>query len=520
HGVTGSGKTEVYFELLQSTIERGKRGLFLVPEISLTPQLIERFSRRFGDEFAVIHSGLTDRERTNFWWDIVEKRKKILIGVRSALFCPIDDLGIVIVDEEHEPSYKQDSQFRYHARDAAVMLGKFFDCPVILGSATPSMESWQNIQQGKFHYHSIPNRVGIAKLPEVTMVDLREEKNKCEEGDPYWLSPTLKYKIADQLEKKQQVLLFLNRRGEAHSVLCTDCGKNYSCPNCDVHLTLHSKNHLVCHYCDYHDTLAELCPDCGSDKVRDIGVGTEKVEKELQRIFPNANVARADRDEIQRRNDYENLIENMMDRKIDILVGTQMVAKGLDFPGVDLVGVVMADLTLNLPDFRSAERTFQLTVQVAGRAGRHSSNGEVVIQTYNPEHYSLSNALSHNYIEFAQQELSFRSELAYPPAGQSALIQIQGPTAERTKKTGQNVRHFLQRALEEWNSRGDLKGVQILGPAPAPLSKLRGRFRFQIFLKGPKGSALSNLVSLVASHLDLVEPGTRLSFDIDPINIV
>ncbi len=515
-GITGSGKTEVYFELLEKVLEEGKRGLLLVPEISLTPQLISRFTKKFGNEVALLHSQLTDRERTNQWWSIVDKEKKILIGVRSALFCPIDDLSLIIVDEEHEPSFKQDETLRYNARDAAIVLGQLSGATVVLGSATPSLETWQNAISGKYELHQLKNRIGTAELPSVEIIDMSEaEKSKdTKEERPYWLSKNLHTKIKEHTDRKKQVAIFLNRRGEAHSLLCTDCGASVVCPNCSVNLTVHSQNHLICHYCDFHENMNETCKVCSSESIRTIGLGTEKVEIELKKLFPNLRIARADRDRISSREEMEELIDQMMNREIDILVGTQMIAKGLDFPHLTLVGIVLADLTMNLPDFRASERTFQLIVQVAGRAGRHLDAGEVVIQTYNKEHPALTMALAHKFENFAEQELESRRELLYPPFGQVAMVKVQSLHKDRAESAIHSIAHWLREILNKNND------VMILGPVKAPLFRLRGKYRYQILLRGPKGMLLSQICKEIQKHQENLPSGTKLSFDIDPIHML
>jgi primosomal protein N' (replication factor Y) len=437
-GVTGSGKTEIYLRLLEKVLEEGKTGIVLVPEISLTPQLIQRFSRRFGDKIAALHSQLTDRERTTQWWDIIEGRKRILVGARSALFCPIQNLGLIIVDEEHEPSYKQDEKLKYNGRDAAVMLAKQADCPIVLGSATPSLETWKNAVEKKYHLHTLKNRVANRSLPDMLVVDLREEKaseeaQKLKEEKyshlPFWMSPLLFEKMRSTLDDGYQAALFLNRRGVAQMVLCPACGHTRECPNCDINLTLHHHTHLVCHYCDYHESLKNKCPDCSEGHLEAMGLGTELLENDLAKLFPDKKIARADRDEIQTRTDLEDLILGMEEGTIDILVGTQMIAKGLDFPKLKLVGLVLADVGFNLPDFRATERSFQLITQMSGRSGRHVKPGEspgtVVIQTYNPEHESLVFAQKHDFEGFAQQELNNRSALSYPPVGKLLGFRLQ-----------------------------------------------------------------------------------------------
>ncbi|MGZ3747617.1 MAG: replication restart helicase PriA [Pseudobdellovibrionaceae bacterium] len=522
-GVTGSGKTEVYLRLLQKTLDEGKTGLVLVPEISLTPQLINRFVRRFGDKIAALHSQLTERERTNQWWDIIEGRKSILIGARSALFCPIQNLGLIIVDEEHEPSYKQDEKLKYHGRDAAVMLAKQADCPIILGSATPSLETWRNVLESKYHLHTLRNRVANRSLPDMIVVDLRSEKasEKKYPELPFWISPLLFEQMKATLDAGDQSALFLNRRGVAQMVICPACGHTRECPNCDINLTLHHHSHLVCHYCDYHESLKDKCPDCTDGHLEAVGLGTELLEKDLNTLFPGKNIARADRDEIQNRADLENLIINMENGTIDILVGTQMIAKGLDFPKLKLVGLVLADVGFNLPDFRATERSFQLITQMSGRSGRHIKDGEspgtVIIQTFNPEHESLAYAQKHDFEGFAQYELNNRVQLNYPPHGKLIGFRIQGIHLRVVQDAARLLANRTQ-ALKAQFSK--YKDVEILGPAEAPLAKLRGQFRFHLLLKGPFAALLNTFVRQAMGNEEWVPKGVRILLDVDPMNLL
>lgn len=518
-GVTGSGKTEVYLRLLEDVLARGKQGLVLVPEISLTPQLVQRFAARFGDQIAVLHSQLTDRERTNQWWDIIEGRKKILIGARSALFCPLNNLGVVIVDEEHEPSFKQEEKLKYHGRDAAIMLAHLHDCPVILGSATPSLESWKNAQDGKFHLHRMRNRVQMRSFPEIQILDLRaQEKNP---DLPFWLTTSLHTAIQEILDKKEQVALFLNRRGVAQSILCPDCGFTHECPNCDISLTLHGKSHLVCHYCDYHQDLKLSCPSCKEGQLTALGMGTELLESELGKLFPEARIARADRDEVQSRMEMEELIAKMESGDIDILIGTQMIAKGLDFPKLNLVGLVLADVGFNLPDFRATERSFQLITQVSGRAGRHVKAGEkpgqVIVQTYNPDHPSLVFAQNHDYEGFAAQELQFREPLKYPPLGKLVSYKIQGIHLSKVQGT---ARLLAQRCTQLKIQNPRYKEIEVLGPAEAPIAKLRGQFRYHLLIKGLDHRVLNAFCHQVLGDQKWLETGTRISVDVDPLHLL
>lgn len=517
-GVTGSGKTEVYLQLLDQVLKAGKNGLVLVPEISLTPQLVNRFAQRFGDQISVIHSQLTDRERTNQWWDIVSGKKRILIGARSALFCPIKNLGIIVVDEEHEPSYKQDEKLKYNGRDCAVVLGKFHDCPVVLGSATPSLETWKNVQDGKYQIHRLSSRVADRSMPTTEIIDMRKiEKNT---DLPFWMSENLFSALSETLEKKEQAALFLNRRGIANTVLCPACGFTYECPNCDISLTLHGKNHLVCHYCDYHETLQLDCPSCKVGEISPIGLGTELLEKDIQNLFPGIRIARADRDEIQSRLDLEELITNMEEGRVDVLIGTQMIAKGLDFPKLNLVGLVLADVGFNLPDFRATERSFQLITQVSGRAGRHvkpeDAPGRVIIQTYNPEHPSLS-FRANDFESFANFELLQRAPLHYPPIGKLISIRIQGTQLNRV---GEAARLLSDRAKQLKQRAPVYQTIEVLGPAEAPLAKLRGNYRFQLLIKGLDHRLLNGFCHQILGDQSWTPSGVKFSVDVDPLHLL
>ncbi len=523
HGVTGSGKTEIYLRMIEKTITEGKSVLVLVPEISLTPQLIQRFAKRFGDKIAALHSQLTDREKTNQWWDVVENRRPILIGARSALFCPQKNLGLVIVDEEHESSYKQDEKLKYHARDAAVMLGFYHSCPVLLGSATPSLESWFNGKTGKYQLHQLKKRVHTSNLPHVQIVDLKlaKEQPNINSEKPAWMSQVLYEKMQKTLAEGFQTALFLNRRGMAHVVMCNSCGHSSECPNCDIHLTLHGRSHLVCHYCDYHENFKATCPACKVGELTAVGLGTEKLENDLRKLFPDKKILRADRDEIQNREDLENFVAEMENGSVDILVGTQMIAKGLDFPRLKLVGLVLADIGFNLPDFRCTERNFQLMVQMSGRPGRSlelkDSQGEVIIQTFNPEHESLSFAIRHDFEGFADQELIHRQALLYPPHGSLISLRIQ---SSEHSKAYQLAQHVGSRARALQNQFAPYKSLEVLGPAEAPLAKLKNQYRYYLLLKGTQKPVLSKFLRQLLGDESWVPAKCRIIVDIDPLQLI
>ena len=465
-------------EMIKKVLSYGKTALILVPEISITPQLIQRFSERFYGEIAVIHSHLTKREKTDQWWQVVDGKKRLLIGARSALFCPIPNIGLIVVDEEHETSFKQDEKLKYNARDVAIMKAKIENCPIILGSATPSLESWHNAFSGKYHLISMKKRVSNRPLPTVEIINPQEDR---ETTLPYWLSKTLYKKLKDNYENKFQSALFLNRRGMAPSVQCHSCGFVYNCPNCDISLTLHGQYHLVCHYCNYHHQLDENCPDCREEELKAYGLGTEAVEKNLKELFPKASVFRADRDEINSRESMEAMIWKMENHEIDFLVGTQMIAKGLDFEKLTLVGMIHADVSFNIPDFRASERSFQLCTQVSGRAGRHQTKGHVVIQTYKVDHPSLAFSKAQDCLEFVKRELEHRKLFGYPPFGKLAVIRMTGLHREKLiKETGFLVKH-LKGLIQNFLS---LENAQVLGPTPAPLARIKNRYRYQILIKG------------------------------------
>lgn len=527
-GVTGSGKTEVYMELIARVTAAGQQALVLVPEIALTPQLIERFARRFGDNIAVIHSHLTPREKTDNWWAAVNAEKSVLIGARSALFCPIPNLGIIVIDEEHEASFKQDDSLRYHARDAAVMLAKISQIPIVLGSATPSMESWHNATTGRYQLHRLPQRAKASQLPSIEVIDMRETRDRDrqlgqrENGRPFWASSQLLSALSETLERNEQSALFLNRRGIAQSVVCPACGHSPACPNCAVALTLHGRSDLICHYCDYHESLREHCSKCHEGEPKPLGLGTELIERDLARLFPTARLLRMDRDEIQTREDLENAISSIEKREVDILVGTQMIAKGLDFPGLTMVGMVMADVAFNLPDFRASERAFQLLTQVAGRSGRHLHDraGRVLLQTYNPDHPSIQYTLAHDFEGFAAYELEFRKPLDYPPAGRVAAIKLSGPSHDETEHAAFMIAQLARKMVT--SLEGTASEIAVLGPAPAPLARLRNQYRFQLLLKSKGlGSPISSLCrSLSESLAHHISPKVKVGFDIDALHLL
>jgi len=513
HGVTGSGKTEIYLQAIRIALERGKSAIVLVPEISLTPQTVERFKSRFAEAHevvAVLHSHLSEGERHDEWHKIHSGRARIVIGARSAVFAPLKDLGLIIVDEEHETTYKQEEAPRYHARDVAVVRAKIEKCAVVLGSATPSLESYYNATTGKYELLALTQRVDHQRMPLMRIVDLRQERRK-EKIAPI-LSEKLSQAIADRLEKREQTILFLNRRGFSTSLLCSNCGEARNCPNCSVALTFHRHMaRLSCHLCGHTAAVPKKCPACGKDALIYAGFGTEKVESTVSHLFPKANVHRMDADSMTRKEAYRETLRNFRTGKIDILVGTQMIAKGLHFPNVTLVGIINADLALHLPDFRAGERTFQLLTQVAGRAGRGETAGEVFVQTYTPFSPSIQFARHHDFAGYFEQELEFRERCDFPPFKHAILITVRSAHEGRAKLSAET----LVRRLKE-----SLGSEFILGDATAaPLEKLQGQFRFHILLRGEAIMRLSRLVRETLDKLPLPEDVVA-TVDVDPYQLL
>ncbi len=521
-GVTGSGKTEVYLQCIEKVVKSPKQALVLVPEISLTPQLVKRFVGRFGENVAVLHSHLTERERSDQWWSVVRGKKQILVGARSALFCPVENLGIIIVDEEHEASFKQENNLKYNARDSAIVRAQISSCPIVLGSATPSLESWQNSLSGKFQLLELKSRVENRPLPTIQVVDMRKHKPSKESTLPFWLSQSLFEELNAVLEKNEQAALFLNRRGFAQFTLCPSCGHTEQCAHCSVSLTVHKQNNkLLCHYCAFEKPMVVRCPSCKSDEMRTQGLGTQRIAEDLGNLFSSfsrpINIARADRDEINSRESLEKLLDDINNHTVDIIVGTQMIAKGHDFPNLTLVGAVMADLGLHFPDFRSSEKTFQLLTQVAGRAGRHEKAGKVVIQTYSPHHPAISCSANHDFRKFAGDELRERSELQYPPFGRMATLRFQGADFNKTEATSQNAMRRLEHLKKNLT---EYSGVEFLGPCESALAKLKNKHRFQILMKVSSSKTLNTLLQHFMRDSDWVPSGVGLSVDVDPLYLL
>jgi len=513
YGVTGSGKTEVYIRAIARTLQQGKDVLVLVPEIALTPQTVRVFLDRFEDGVALFHSGLTPAQRLHEWRRIKERDVRIVVAARSGIFLPIERLGLVIVDEEHDLSYKQEDGFPYNARDLSLVRGMIEGSCVILGSATPSFETFENARRGKVKRIDLPERYHAGEMPEVKIVDLKD--SKLVDRKKAFLTPLLLSYIQQALQRREQVVLFLNRRGFDTFAQCKSCGFIFRCPNCDISLTHHkSRQQLRCHLCGYSRLAPPLCPKCSSATISFRGVGTQKVEEELRQLFPSSRVERLDRDAAHKQENLMGILERFRNKEIDILTGTQMIVKGHDFQGISLVGVLYGDASLHFPDFRAAERTFQVLTQVSGRTGRDRSRGLVIFQTFDTDHHAIRYAANHAYDEFFQLECEVRRELAYPPFGHLILIRLEGKSESKVEQAAIRV-GSLSRMLK--SSLGD---VTILGPAPSPRRKTGGKYRWQVLLKSPKRENVRRLVHELrdAGHLKI--SGVRVAIDVDPLELM
>ena len=501
HGVTGSGKTEVYMEIIDFYLKQGKSSIVLVPEISLTPQMINRFRKRFGERIAALHSALSDGEKYDEWRRIIKGDASIVIGARSAIFAPLTNIGVIIIDEEHSESYKQsDPSPRYNAKDIALIRGKNHKCPVILGSATPSLETMARAKKDVFKLLSLPNRVNGRKLPDVEIVDMNQEMKKSKGH----FSLKLVSEIEDRLSKKEQVILLLNRRGYSNFITCKNCGYTFKCPNCDITLTYHkSSNTLRCHYCGYGEKVFTNCPSCGEDSLNRLGVGTQKIEEEINNLFADARVLRMDYDTTSKKGAHEKMIEAFKNHEYDILLGTQMVAKGLDFSQVTLVGVVNADTSLNIPDFRSSENTFSLLSQVAGRSGRSEKSGQVIIQTFNPDHYAINLVKNHDYLGFYQKEMFIRRQLKYPPYFYICNIRISGKDSSYIFDEALKIKRFFDKSLDK---------IIILGPSGSSLFRINNIFRYNIILKYKNDNSLYPVLNKIMNHYN---SNNKIKLDID-----
>lgn len=508
HGVTGSGKTEVYLQAIAAALAGGYQAVTLVPEIALTSQMIERFEARFGSLVAVLHSAMRGSARYEAWQRIKNGSAPVVLGTRSAIFAPTPKPGLFIIDEEHESTYKQEDHLRYHAREIAIKRAQLSGAVVILGSATPSLESYLRAGPGGIYkLLELPVRVDNHPLPAVKIVDMRQE---LRQGNRGIFSLPLIEAVNRRLERGEQVILFLNRRGYANFVMCRQCGLVLKCPLCDISLTYHLDGRLHCHYCNYSTKQPAECNNCGGDQIRHFGVGTQQVEVETRRLFPRARILRMDRDTTTRRGSHEAIINSLRDGSTDILIGTQMIAKGFDVPGVTLVGVINADTSLHMPDFRAAERTFQLLTQVAGRAGRGTLTGEVLIQSYTPEHYSIVAAASHDYKGFYRSEMPLRRALGYPPYSHLARLLLTHADEEILIGGALQAKEVIESILKDAES-----SIDILGPAPTPLGKIKGRYRWQLVLKGPHRNTLKDVLKETLNVLEKVRPAFKPSINVD-----
>jgi len=511
HGITGSGKTEVYLKAIEATLAAGRGALLLVPEIALTPAMAGQFFSRFGDRVAILHSAFTDTERTEQWRRIRSGAAGVVVGTRSGVFAPVRNPGLIIVDEEHDQSYKQEEVPRYNGRDVAIVRARFSGACVVLGSATPSLESRYNVQREKYTLLELPERIEKRPLPRVDLIDMRQEFLETRQQATF--SRRLVEAIGERIENGEQTMLLLNRRGFSSFVACRACGERIQCRNCSVTLTYHRRDRrLLCHYCGYAERVPSICPKCQSEHIYFLGVGSEKVEEELHREFPRARIARLDRDTVTGKRQYEVILQGFRDRDFDILVGTQMIAKGHDIPNVTLVGVVSADTGLGMPDFRAAERTFQLLTQVAGRAGRGDLPGIVIVQTINPDHYAVRLAAAHDYQGFYEKELNFRRMMHYPPFSAMANLLVRSEKQEEAMRLSAELGHLFTPAPEK---------IKILGPAEAPVPRLKNEFRYQLLIKSSSRKTLAELLTRARDFaLAHQWPATALVIDVDPLTLM
>lgn len=513
YGVTGSGKTEVYLQLIGKALEQDKTAIVLVPEISLTPQMIDRFIARFNkDEIAVLHSKLSIGERYDEWNKIKEGKSKIIIGARSAIFAPTENIGIIIIDEEHDSSYKSEAIPKYDAKEIAKKIAKENNCPLLLGSATPDLVTYYKAQQGKITLLELTKRANNSKLPEVEIVDLKME---LANGNRSMLSVKLHDEIEQNLKDKRQTILFLNRRGFSTFIMCRECGYTVKCKNCNISMTYHkTENKLKCHYCGYEENVVTICPECHSDKIRYFGTGTQKLEQEINKIFPEASTIRMDIDTVTKKNSHEEILNKFKNENIDILIGTQMVVKGHHFPNVTLVGVIAADSSLNIDDYRANERTFQILTQVAGRAGREQLDGKVVIQTYNPDNFSIICAQKQDYEMFYNTEIALREQLKYPPFCDIILIGFNSLSEKEIMDASTKIYNYLKNNLNE-------QEFKVLKPMPSPIDKIQNRYRWRIIIKGNMTEAANNVLNTcLRKFYNSNYKNTRVSVDVNPNNMI
>ncbi len=521
HGITDSGKTEVYYHTARAVKELGKQSIIMVPEIALTVSLASLFKSRFKDRVAILHSALSKGERYDQWIRIAKGDADVVIGARSALFAPLSRLGLIVVDEEHDLSYKQEEKFHYQARDAAIVRAKLSDAVVILGSGTPSVQSYQNAAIGKYGFLTMPTRILKRELPDIKVIDMAQFERSSTAQDESIVSPPLKEAIEENLTQKKQTILFLNRRGFSSLYLCRFCGETIRCPNCEVSLTYHKYgNNLLCHYCGFSVKPPNRCPACNREDLKPYGFGTQRVVEVLEDLFPEARVERMDRDTIKRKGEVQKVLKRFMQHETDILVGTQMVTKGHDFPNVTLVGVISADLSLNYPDFRAGEVTFQLLSQVAGRTGRGNVPGKVIIQTFNPSHYAITATKDHNYKRFFSQEIALRRQVNYPPFSIIANVRFLGNSKTETEKIANHIGMKTRNTIKKQSKRKS--AVEVLGPVEAPMAKLKGKYRQQILIKSRTSRYLNQLLREVAtfSAQILSSSGVRMIIDVDPYQMM
>lgn len=508
HGVTGSGKTEIYLQTIDHVLQKGKEAIVLVPEISLTPQMVQRFKERFGSNVAVLHSGLSTGEKYDEWRKIHRKEVKLVVGARSAVFAPFENLGMIIIDEEHESSYKQEEMPRYHAKDVAIERAGRHQCPVVLGSATPSLESYARAKKGVYTLLTLKRRVNQQQLPHVSLIDMREELRN---GNRSMFSEELMLRLKEVLERKEQAVLFLNKRGYSSFVMCRDCGYVEQCPHCEISLTYHRfQKRLKCHYCGHEAPVPAECPECHSEHIRYFGTGTQRVEEELTKVLPEARVIRMDVDTTSRKGAHEKLLTSFGNKEADILLGTQMIAKGLDFPDVTLVGVLSADTSLHIPDFRSSEKTFQLLTQVSGRAGRHEKAGSVIIQSYTPSHYSIELTKQHDYEAFYEQEMLHRRHQSYPPFYFLAMVTVSHEEVTKAAHVTDKIVQFLKMNCAP--------NTRILGPAASPIAKIKDRYRYQCVIKYKRENELASLLRKIQDHYqkEMEQKQLMISIDMNP----
>ncbi|MGM0756682.1 MAG: primosomal protein N' [Bacillota bacterium] len=508
HGVTGSGKTEIYLQTIDHVLQKGKEAIVLVPEISLTPQMVQRFKERFGSNVAVLHSGLSTGEKYDEWRKIHRKEVKLVVGARSAVFAPFENLGMIIIDEEHESSYKQEEMPRYHAKDVAIERARRHQCPVVLGSATPSLETYARAKKGVYTLLTLKQRVNQQQMPHVSVIDMREELRN---GNRSMFSEELMLRLKEVLERKEQAVLFLNKRGYSSFVMCRDCGYVEQCPHCEISLTYHRyQKRLKCHYCGHEAPVPAECPECHSEHIRYFGTGTQRVEEELTKVLPEARVIRMDVDTTSRKGAHEKLLTSFGNKEADILLGTQMIAKGLDFPDVTLVGVLSADTSLHIPDFRSSEKTFQLLTQVSGRAGRHEKAGSVIIQSYTPSHYSIELTKQHDFEAFYEQEMLHRRHQSYPPFYFLAMVTVSHEEVTKAAHVADQIVQFLKMNCAP--------NARILGPAASPIAKIKDRYRYQCVIKYKRENELASLLRKIQDHYqkEMEQKQLMISIDMNP----